>query len=74
MIYQDVPLNIMGDSLRIKQVISNLLSNAIKFTQEGTIAVRIALEHIDNDNIENDKILVFIRLFFFQYSNNEKKK
>jgi two-component system sensor histidine kinase BarA len=52
MIYQDVPLHIMGDSLRIKQIISNLLSNAIKFTQKGTIAIRIALEHINNDDIE----------------------
>jgi len=30
-----IPVKIMTDSLRIRQVISNLLSNAIKFTPEG---------------------------------------
>lgn len=52
MIYQDVPLHITGDSLRIKQVISNLLSNAVKFTRQGTIAVRVSLEHSDNEEVE----------------------
>ncbi len=44
MIYQDVPLQLVGDPLRIKQIVSNLLSNAIKFTPSGTIAIRVSLE------------------------------
>ena len=52
MIYQDVPLNIIGDSLRIKQIISNLLSNAVKFTRQGTITIRVSLEHADNEMAE----------------------
>jgi len=44
MIYQDVPLQLIGDPLRIKQILSNLLSNAIKFTPHGTIAIRVSLE------------------------------
>ena len=44
MIYQDVPTQIIGDPLRIKQIISNLLSNAVKFTPSGTIAIRVSLE------------------------------
>ena len=35
----------MGDSVRIRQVLSNLLSNAVKFTSEGE--VRVAIEVID---------------------------
>ncbi|NRA42988.1 MAG: response regulator, partial [Pseudomonadales bacterium] len=44
MIYQDVPLHLVGDPLRLKQIISNLVSNAIKFTPSGTVAIRVSLE------------------------------
>ncbi len=44
LIYRDTPLNLVGDPLRLKQVLTNLVSNAIKFTHEGTIAVRAMLE------------------------------
>ena len=47
--YQDVPRQIIGDSLRIKQVITNLVNNAIKFTHEGEVLVRVMLA--DNDEI-----------------------
>lgn len=38
-----VPAHLVGDSLRIKQVLGNLLSNAIKFTHEGGISIDITL-------------------------------
>ncbi len=37
----DIPLAILGDSIRLKQVISNLLSNAIKFTHQGAVSVTL---------------------------------
>jgi signal transduction histidine kinase/CheY-like chemotaxis protein/HPt (histidine-containing phosphotransfer) domain-containing protein len=37
----DVPDNVIGDSVRFRQVMFNLISNAIKFTDEGQIAVSV---------------------------------
>jgi Signal transduction histidine kinase len=37
----DVPQQLMGDPMRLQQVISNLLSNAIKFTDVGCIILHL---------------------------------
>jgi two-component system sensor histidine kinase/response regulator len=37
----DVPQGLIGDPLRVGQILTNLLSNAIKFTEHGEIGVRI---------------------------------
>ena len=37
----DIPTQLLGDSLRFKQVLSNLISNAIKFSDHGNIIVRV---------------------------------
>ena len=37
----DVPLQLRGDPLRLRQVLTNLLSNAIKFTESGVISIQV---------------------------------
>ena len=37
-----VPLTVLGDPTRLRQVLVNLLNNAVKFTAKGRITVRIA--------------------------------
>jgi len=46
---KEIP-NIMGDLLRIKQILINLINNAIKFTKTGSVKVEIKLlEQLDED-------------------------
>lgn len=42
--------NLIGDPLRIGQIISNLLSNAIKFTKKGTIEINVFQLDYNNGN------------------------
>lgn len=55
----NVPDRIIGDQVRLKQVISNLVSNAIKFTNQGEILVRVALHPNERVQTEDALCLVF---------------
>jgi CheY-like chemotaxis protein/nitrogen-specific signal transduction histidine kinase/HPt (histidine-containing phosphotransfer) domain-containing protein len=45
-----VPKLLVGDSLRIQQILSNLLGNAIKFTPQGKVGIQVQLLEQENSN------------------------
>jgi PAS domain S-box-containing protein len=48
---QDVPDVLIGDSLRLEQILINLLSNAVKFTAAGRIELRIGLHAREDERV-----------------------
>ena len=51
----DVPTAVVGDRIRLRQVITNLVGNAIKFTERGEVVVKVDVE----ETTDRDTLLHF---------------
>ena len=49
---EKLPSRLLGDDVRIRQVLVNLLNNAVKYTNEGSVTLRI------DGNIQEDKVIL----------------
>ena len=56
---KNIPSQLFGDELRIKQILNNLLSNAFKYTNTGEVALSF---NVDNTDHEENKTNLIIRV------------
>ncbi len=47
----EIPTILLGDSVRLNQIILNLMSNAVKFTHKGKISLSVKLLNEDDENV-----------------------
>ena len=50
-INEDIPKELYGDEIRLKQIITNILTNAVKYTEKGKVTLSVSFDKISDDSI-----------------------
>lgn len=48
---ENIPNELYGDEVRIRQIITNILTNAVKYTEEGSVTFRVQMERKDTRHV-----------------------
>jgi len=60
---EKLPSGLLGDEVRVRQIINNLLSNAVKYTDRGYVKLSVSFEPVGNGPLEvNSKIMLKIAI------------
>ena len=57
---ENIPVTLIGDELRVKQILNNLLSNAFKYTETGKVSMSVVIDDAVNLTDEDKVPLKFI--------------
>jgi signal transduction histidine kinase/CheY-like chemotaxis protein len=72
-IQPDIPTELIGDYVRIKQIILNLCSNAIKFTDEGHVMIHVKRDPSVQVRPMSNKVPLMIEVVDTGHGINDKK-
>ncbi|MBR5765419.1 MAG: response regulator, partial [Lachnospiraceae bacterium] len=50
-VYSDLPVRVIGDELRVRQILVNILGNAVKFTSEGSIELKCECRRLTDEYV-----------------------
>ncbi|MDR0442961.1 MAG: hypothetical protein LBH44_06105 [Treponema sp.] len=56
---ENIPTMLVGDELRIKQILNNILSNAFKYTEKGEVKLSVSAEPMGGEDESDIMILIF---------------
>ena len=49
-----LPESVVGDPVKVGQILTNLVANAVKFTEKGSVAIAVRVRSITTDRVELD--------------------